>query len=90
MFIVPLCYESDVPGVIISPLNGLMDEQVDHEMCVDKRQALPQSTFYLSQKVAKLSSMGVKGVRVVSSDKDVYSCVLSGNYRFGTRIHMIW
>ena len=30
MFIDPLCYESDVLGVIISPLNGLMDEQVDH------------------------------------------------------------
>ena len=28
MFIVPLCYELDVLGIIISPLNGLMDEQV--------------------------------------------------------------
>ena len=52
---------------------------------------IPESTLHSDWKVGKLSSVGVKAVRAVSSNKDVYSSVLSGEYRFGIgyiRSHM--
>ena len=81
MFLGVLSHESDKFGVIISPLIGLMDEQV----CFIEYFSTAHQ-FKFTCKVGKLSSVGVRATRAKMSDTDMYSGVLSGDYRFGISI----
>ena len=81
MFLVPLCHGPGALGIVISPLIGLMDEQVYTASLVHMTCNCMDVVLYLNaEKIAKLSSVGVKAVRVVPSDNDVYPHVLTGNY----------
>ena len=77
MFLPTLACPSSRVGVIISPLNCLMDEQVQNLFsCV-------QHYCCCVKKIMKLKHFGVHAIRVTAKDADLMENVENGNYRFG-------
>ena len=79
MFMVPLATSSLATGLIISPLIGLMEQQV--HACATSYQYLLELLIKIDSKVHQLTEVGVSAIRVY--DKSQIPDVASGKFRFG-------
>ena len=80
MFLPPLAMSDLSMGVVVSPLNCLMDEQVSI-ICTSLTMIVPVI------KIMKLESVGVRAIRVTSRNASLVETVENGAYRFSKFIH---
>ena len=86
MFLAPLAARENGIVVVISPLNGLMDEQVLEYACqIAIVRMIPgmKCNGSHSWKVRKLAHVGVPAVQVSELNRDSLELVAAGNFRFG-------
>ena len=91
MFLVPLAHDLPSVGVVISPLNCLMDEQVLYIAitCIAKSCSTNTSVMAL-KRVLKLAVIGIKAVRVCRQNTGHFASVVSGEFYFGTSQLLLW
>lgn len=89
MFLPPLAMSESSVGVVISPLNAIMDEQVHVHTLYFSIVASSQPKHLLISKILKLRQVGVPAIRVTNNHtRDGYVAVESGQYRLGTYTYM--
>ena len=83
MFLPPLVHGEKAAGVIISPLVGLMDEQVLYFFMFNLK-----GCHIVVAQVHKLHSYKLSAVRVSEGNSQKYEDVKRGRYRYGREVLM--
>ena len=83
MFLPPLVHGEKAAGVIISPLVGLMDEQVLYFFMFNLK-----GCHIVVAQVHKLRSYKLSAVRVSEGNSQKYEDVKRGRYRYGRKVLM--
>ena len=83
MFLPPLVHSTKAAAIIISPLVGLMDEQVHVYLLKYILWYTKPIIYTLYCQVCKLHSCSLSAIRVSECSDQIYQNVKDGRYRFG-------